>query len=67
MECALASAIYAIEGGKEQVIPSYPSRVSGLRGMWRVQFGAVDQTHFTEQQIVSQIDSLLANDPIVKY
>jgi heterodisulfide reductase subunit A len=26
-------------------------------------FGAIDQTHFTEEQIVSQIDSALASDP----
>jgi heterodisulfide reductase subunit A len=26
-------------------------------------FGAIDQTHFTDEQIVSQIDRVLSNDP----
>ncbi len=63
--CARICPYHAIEGGKEQGY--YQVIQAACQGCGacvpECKFGAVDQTHFTDQQIVSQIDSLLANDP----
>ena len=63
--CARICPYHAIEGGKEQGY--YQVIQAACQGCGacvpECKFGAVDQTHFTEQQIISQIDSLLANDP----
>jgi heterodisulfide reductase subunit A2 len=63
--CARICPYHAIEGDKEQGY--YQVIQAACQGCGacvpECKFGAVDQTHFTEQQIISQIDSLLANDP----
>ena len=63
--CARVCPYHAIEGGKEQGY--YQVVEAACQGCGacvpECKFGAVDQTHFTEQQIIGQIDSLLATDP----
>ncbi|MBI4965734.1 MAG: hydrogenase iron-sulfur subunit [Desulfomonile tiedjei] len=63
--CARVCPYHAIEGGKEQgyfrVIEAACQGCGACVPECR--FQAIDQTHFTEDQIVSQIDMALAHDP----
>jgi heterodisulfide reductase subunit A2 len=63
--CARVCPYHAIEGGKEQGY--YRVIEAACQGCGtcvpECRFGAIDQTHFTEEQIVSQIDRALAEDP----
>lgn len=63
--CARVCPYHAIEGGKEQghfrVIEAACQGCGACVPECR--FEAIDQTHFTEDQIVGQIDSALAHDP----
>ncbi|HTY22593.1 MAG TPA: CoB-CoM heterodisulfide reductase HdrA2 [Desulfomonilaceae bacterium] len=63
--CARVCPYHAIEGNKDQGY--YRVIEAACQGCGacvpECNFGAVDQTHFTDEQIVSQIDSLLAHDP----
>lgn len=63
--CARVCPYHAIEGGKElgyfRVIEAACQGCGACVPECR--FGAIDQTHFTDEQIVSQIDRVLANKP----
>jgi len=63
--CARVCPYRAIEGGKEQgffrVIEAACQGCGACVPECR--FEAIDQTHFTEEQIVGQIDTALAHDP----
>ncbi len=63
--CARVCPYHAIEGNKDQGY--YRVIEAACQGCGacvpECNFGAVDQTHFTDEQIVSQIDSLLAQEP----
>jgi heterodisulfide reductase subunit A len=63
--CARVCPYRAIEGGKE--LGFYRVIEAACQGCGacvpECKFGAIDQNHFTEDQIVSQIDSILANNP----
>ncbi|MBI5570755.1 MAG: hydrogenase iron-sulfur subunit [Desulfomonile tiedjei] len=63
--CARVCPYHAIQGSKEQGY--YRVIEAACQGCGacvpECRFEAIDQTHFTEAQIVSQIDSVLANDP----
>jgi heterodisulfide reductase subunit A2 len=63
--CARVCPYHAIKGSKEQGY--YEVVQAACQGCGacvpECRFGAIDQTHFTEDQIVSQIDSALAKDP----
>jgi heterodisulfide reductase subunit A len=63
--CAKVCPYHAIEGSKE--LGYYRVIEAACQGCGacvpECRFGAIDQTHFTEEQIVSQIDSALASDP----
>jgi len=62
--CAKVCPYHAIEGSKEQgyyrVIEAACQGCGGC--VPECHFGAIDQTHFTEEQIVGQIDHALATD-----
>lgn len=66
--CAKVCPYHAIEGSKEQgffhVIEAACQGCGACVPECR--FGAIDQTHFTEEQIVGQIDKALARDPYNK-
>jgi len=63
--CARVCPYHAIEGSKEQGF--YRVIEAACQGCGacvpECQFQAIDQTHFTEDQIVSQIDLALSRDP----
>ncbi len=63
--CAKVCPYRAIEGSKEQGF--YRVIEAACQGCGacvpECRFGAIDQNHFTEEQIVSQLDSILANNP----
>lgn len=63
--CARVCPYHAIEGSKEQGY--YRVIEAACQGCGacvpECRFGALDQTHFTEDQIVSQINAALAADP----
>lgn len=63
--CAKVCPYHAIEGGKE--LGYYRVVEAACQGCGacvpECGFGAIDQTHFTEEQIVTQIDNALAEDP----
>ncbi len=63
--CARVCPYHAIEGSKEQGF--YRVIEAACQGCGacvpECKFGAIDQAHFTEEQIVSQIDAALATDP----
>jgi heterodisulfide reductase subunit A2 len=63
--CARVCPYHAIEGSKEQGY--YRVVEAACQGCGacvpECRFGAIDQTHFTEEQIVSQIDQALATNP----
>ncbi|MEW6113938.1 MAG: hydrogenase iron-sulfur subunit, partial [Thermodesulfobacteriota bacterium] len=63
--CARVCPYHAIVGGKEE--GHYTVIEAACQGCGacvpECRFGAIDQTHFTESQIVEQIDAALANDP----
>jgi heterodisulfide reductase subunit A len=63
--CARVCPYHAIEGSKEQGF--YRVIEAACQGCGacvpECRFGAIDQAHFTEEQIVSQIDAALAADP----
>ena len=63
--CARVCPYHAIQGSKEQGY--YQVIEAACQGCGacvpECRFQAIDQTHFTEAQIVSQIDSVLAHDP----
>ncbi|MFZ5866957.1 MAG: hydrogenase iron-sulfur subunit, partial [Thermodesulfobacteriota bacterium] len=63
--CARVCPYHAIVGGKEEGY--YRVIEAACQGCGacvpECRFGAIDQTHFTESQIVEQIDAALANDP----
>ncbi|MBI5248264.1 MAG: hydrogenase iron-sulfur subunit [Desulfomonile tiedjei] len=63
--CARVCPYHAIEGSKEQGF--YRVIEAACQGCGacvpECRFGALDQTHFTEDQIVSQINAALASDP----
>jgi len=63
--CARVCPYHAIEGGKEkgyyQVIEAACQGCGACVPECR--FGAIEQTHFTEEQIVAQIDAALAHEP----
>jgi heterodisulfide reductase subunit A len=63
--CARVCPYHAIVGGKEEGY--YHVIEAACQGCGacvpECRFGAIDQTHFTESQIVDQIDAALANDP----
>lgn len=63
--CVKVCPYHAIEGSKEQgyfrVIEAACQGCGACVPECR--FGAIDQAHFTEEQIVSQIDKILENDP----
>ncbi|AFM22762.1 CoB-CoM heterodisulfide reductase HdrA2 [Desulfomonile tiedjei] len=63
--CARVCPYHAIEGSKEQGF--YRVIEAACQGCGacvpECRFGAIDQAHFTEEQIVSQIDAALAIDP----
>ncbi|MEW6530521.1 MAG: CoB-CoM heterodisulfide reductase HdrA2 [Thermodesulfobacteriota bacterium] len=66
--CARVCPYHAIVGGKEE--GNYRVIEAACQGCGacvpECRFGAIDQTHFTESQIVEQIDVALANDPHLK-
>ncbi len=66
--CAKVCPYHAIEGSKEQgfyqVIEAACPGVRGLRAGMPVR--GIDQTHFTEEQIVGQIDKALAKEPTTR-
>jgi heterodisulfide reductase subunit A len=66
--CAKVCPYHAIEGSKEQGY--YHVVEAACQGCGacvpECRFGAIDQTHFTEEQIVGQIDRALAKDPYEK-
>jgi heterodisulfide reductase subunit A len=63
--CAAVCPYHAIEGGKE--LGSYHVIEAACQGCGtcvpECRFGAIDQTHFTEEQIVSQIDLAVSHEP----
>jgi len=63
--CARVCPYHAIVGGKEEGL--YRVIAAACQGCGacvpECRFGAIDQTHFTESQIVEQIDAALAGDP----
>jgi len=63
--CARVCPYHAIEGDKE--LGYYRVIDAACQGCGacvpECRFGAIDQTHFTERQIVSQIDLALAHEP----
>jgi heterodisulfide reductase subunit A len=63
--CARVCPYHAIEGGKE--LGYYHVIEAACQGCGacvpECRFDAIDQTHFTEEQIVSQLDSALEKDP----
>ncbi len=63
--CARVCPYHAIEGSKEQGY--YHVIQAACQGcgacVSECRFGAIDQTHFTDEQIVSQIDCVLAGNP----
>lgn len=63
--CARVCPYHAIEGSKEQGY--YQVVEAACQGCGacvpECRFGAIDQTHFTEEQIVSQIDQALETNP----
>lgn len=63
--CARVCPYHAIEGSKDQGY--YRVIDAACQGCGacvpECRFGAIDQTHFTEEQIVSQIDAALASNP----
>ena len=66
--CAKVCPYHAIEGSKEQGF--YHVIEAACQGCGacvpECRFGAIDQTHFTEEQIVGQIDKALAKNPYDK-
>jgi heterodisulfide reductase subunit A2 len=66
--CAKVCPYHAIEGSKEQGF--YRVIEAACQGCGacvpECRFGAIDQTHFTDEQIVGQIDKALARDPYDK-
>lgn len=66
--CARVCPYHAIEGSKEQGY--YHVIEAACQGCGacvpECRFQAIDQTHFTEEQIVGQIDKALARDPYHK-
>lgn len=63
--CARVCPYHAIEGNKE--IGYYRVIEAACQGCGacvpECRFGAIDQNHFTEEQLLSQIDSVLAENP----
>jgi heterodisulfide reductase subunit A2 len=63
--CARVCPYRAIEGGKD--LGYYRVIEAACQGCGacvpECRFGAIDQNHFTDEQIASQIDSILAHDP----
>jgi heterodisulfide reductase subunit A len=63
--CARVCPYHAIQGGKE--LGYYQVVEAACQGCGacvpECRFGAIDQTHFTEDQIVIQIDNALSRDP----
>ncbi len=63
--CARICPYHAIQGGKE--LGYYQVVEAACQGCGacvpECRFGAIDQTHFTEKQIVVQIDNALERDP----
>ncbi|MEJ2716743.1 MAG: CoB-CoM heterodisulfide reductase HdrA2 [Deltaproteobacteria bacterium] len=63
--CAAVCPYHAIEGDKE--LGHYRVIEAACQGCGtcvpECRFGAIDQTHFTEEQIVSQIDLALSHEP----
>ncbi len=63
--CARVCPYHAIEGGKEQGY--YRVVEAACQGCGacvpECRFGAIDQTHFSEEQMVSQIDQALEKEP----
>ena len=63
--CARVCPYRAIEGSKE--LGYYRVIEAACQGCGacvpECRFGAIDQNHFTEEQIVSQVDSILASNP----
>ncbi len=63
--CARVCPYHAIEGSKD--IGFYRVVEAACQGCGtcvpECRFGAIDQTHFTDEQIVSQLDLALENDP----
>lgn len=66
--CARVCPYHAIEGGKEQGF--YRVIEAACQGCGacvpECRFGAIEQAHFTEEQIVAQIDQALEKDPHTK-
>ncbi len=66
--CARVCPYHAIQGSKEQGY--YRVVQAACQGCGacvpECRFGAIDQTHFTDEQIVVQIDGALAKDPSKK-
>ncbi len=66
--CAKVCPYHAIEGGKD--LGYYRVIEAACQGCGacvpECKFGALDQSHFTEEQIISQLDQAVAKDPNTK-